>query len=96
MFDKGETLSGVPYDVGLDAVEELRALAHPGATLTQMALRWILMFDAVTCAIPGARTEQQARENAGAALLPPLTEADMALVRGVYERRIRQHVHASW
>lgn len=96
MFDKGETLSGVPYDVGLDAVEELRALARPGATLAQMALRWILMFDAVTCAIPGARTEHQARENAGAALLPPLTAEQMALVRDVYERRVRQHVHASW
>ncbi len=96
MFDKGETLSGVPYDVGLDAVEELRALVRPGTTLTQMALRWILMFDAVTCAIPGARTEQQARENAGAAVLPPLTDAEMALVRDVYDRRIRQHVHQSW
>ncbi len=96
VFDKGETLSGVPYDVGLEAVEELRALVRPGATLTQMALRWILMFDAVTCAIPGARTEQQARENVEAALLPPLTAEQMALVERVYDRRIRQHVHASW
>ncbi len=96
MFDKGETLSGVPYDVGLEAVEELRALVRPGATLAQMALRWILMFDAVTCAIPGARTEQQARENAGAARLPPLTAEQMALVERVYDRRIRRHVHASW
>ena len=96
MFDKGETLSGVPYDVGLDAVEELRALLRPGATLTQMALRWILMFDAVTCAIPGARNEQQARENAEANLLPPLTAEQMAVVERVYDTGIRQHVHQSW
>jgi aryl-alcohol dehydrogenase-like predicted oxidoreductase len=96
MFDKGETLSGVPYEVGLDGVEELRALVRPGVTLAQIALRWILMFDAVTCAIPGARSGQQARENAAAALLPPLTEAEMATVERVYESRIREHVHGNW
>jgi aryl-alcohol dehydrogenase-like predicted oxidoreductase len=96
MFDKGETLSGVPYEVGLDGVEELRALVRPGATLAQIALRWILMFDAVTCAIPGARNGQQARENAAAALLPPLTEAEMATVERVYNARIREHVHTGW
>ncbi len=95
-FDKGETLSGVPYEAGLDAVEELNLLVRPGATLAQTALRWILMFQAVTCAIPGARSERQARENAAAALLPPLSDADMAAVRDVYDRRIRAHVHASW
>jgi aryl-alcohol dehydrogenase-like predicted oxidoreductase len=95
-FDKGETLSGVPYEVGLAAVEELRPLVPGGATLAQLALRWILMFDAVTCAIPGARTDVQARENAAAADLPPLDEATMAAVRRVYEERIREHVHGSW
>jgi aryl-alcohol dehydrogenase-like predicted oxidoreductase len=95
-FDKGETLSGVPYEVGLDAVEDLRGLVRPGATLAQTALRWILMFDAVTCAIPGARTEQQARENAAAALLPPLSGVDVAAVTRVYDTHIRRHVHASW
>jgi aryl-alcohol dehydrogenase-like predicted oxidoreductase len=96
MFDKGETLSGVPYEVGLEAVDELRALVARGATLAQMALRWILMFDAVTCAIPGARTQRQARENAAAAELPPLTAEQMALVQRVYDQRIRAHVHDSW
>src|SRR5207245_138888 len=71
-FDKGETFSGVPYGVGLDAVERLRPLVPAGATLAQLALRWILMFDAVSCAIPGAKTPAQARENAAAAALPPL------------------------
>jgi aryl-alcohol dehydrogenase-like predicted oxidoreductase len=95
-FDKGETLSGVPYDVGLRAVDELRPLVPGGATLAQLALRWILMFDAITCAIPGARTPSQAVENAAAAALPPLDAATMAAVRRVYDERVREHVHASW
>jgi aryl-alcohol dehydrogenase-like predicted oxidoreductase len=95
-FDKGETFSGVPYDVGLAAVEELRPLVPPGGALAQLALRWILMFDAVTCAIPGARTPDQARSNAAAADLPPLDQKTMEAVRDVYDRHIREHVHASW
>lgn len=96
LFDKGETLSGVPYDAGLDAVDALRPLVPLGATLAQFALRWILMFDAVTCAIPGARTVPQARENAEAALLPPLTPEQMAAVQRVYDTHIRSHVHHQW
>jgi aryl-alcohol dehydrogenase-like predicted oxidoreductase len=95
-FDKGETLSGVPYERGLAAVDELRPLAPPGATFPQFALRWILMFDAVTCAIPGAKTEAQARENAAAALLPPLDPRTMDAVQNVYDARIREAVHTSW
>lgn len=96
MFDKGETLSGVPYDAGLQAVEELRPLVPAGATLAQLALRWILMFDGVTCAIPGAKTAGQARENAGAAALPPLTPEQMAAAGRVYDTHIRSHVHDRW
>jgi aryl-alcohol dehydrogenase-like predicted oxidoreductase len=95
-FDKGETFSGVPYDVGLAAVEELRALLRPGETLAQLALRWTLMFDAVTCAIPGARTPDQARANAAAADLPPLDQTSMEAVKRVYGDRIKQHVHQNW
>ena len=95
-FDKGETLSGVPYEVGLAAVEHLRPLVPDGASLAQLALRWILMFDAVTCAIPGARTAAQARENAQAAAVPPLDPGTMTAVRAVYDQHIRQHVHAGW
>lgn len=95
-FDKGETFSGVPYDVGLEAVERLRPHVPAGATMAQLALRWILMFDAVTCAIPGARHEQQARDNARAALLPPLDAPTMDAVRGVYDDLIRTHVHGGW
>jgi aryl-alcohol dehydrogenase-like predicted oxidoreductase len=95
-FDKGETFSGVPYDVGLEAVERLRPLVPAGATLTQLALRWILMFDAVSCTIPGARSEAQARENAAAGALPPLDASTLAAIRTLYDDRIRPHVHASW
>ncbi len=95
-FDKGETFSGVPYTVGLEAVERLRPLVPAGATLAQLALRWILMFDAVSCAIPGAKTPQQARENAAAAGLTPLGPQAMAAVKAVYDELIRPHVHGSW
>jgi aryl-alcohol dehydrogenase-like predicted oxidoreductase len=96
MFDRGETLSGVPYEVGLDAVERLRPLVPPGASLAQLALRWILMFDGVTCTIPGAKTERQARENAAAADLPPLDAETMRAVQAVYDAAIRPHVHGAW
>jgi len=95
-FDKGETFSGVPLDVGLAAVEALRPLVPGGATLAQFALRWILMCDTVTCAIPGARTVEQARLNAAAAHLPPLDPATMAAAGEVYDRYVRAHVHAGW
>ena len=95
-FDKGETFSGVPYEVGLEAVERLRPLTPAGASLTQLALRWILMFDAVTTAIPGARNVQQARDNARAASLAPLDDRTMRAVRDVYDNLIRAHVHGSW
>ena len=94
-FDKGETLSGVPYEVGLAAVEHLRPLVPDGASLAQLALRWILMFDAVTCAIPGARTAAQARENAQAAALPSLDAGhDDRGACGLRPAHSNQHVHA--
>jgi aryl-alcohol dehydrogenase-like predicted oxidoreductase len=95
-FDKGETFSGVPYEVGLQAVEELRSIVPAGATLGQLALRWILMFPEVTCAIPGAKSKEQARDNVAAASLPPLDAQAMATVQAVYDARIRPHVHGSW
>lgn len=95
-FDKGETFSGVPYETGLDAVERLRPLVPPGATLAQAALRWTLMFDAVSCAIPGSKTPEQARQNAAAADLPPLSHEMMMAVEAVYDEAIRPLVHESW
>ncbi len=95
-FDRGETFSGVDYETGLQAVEELRALVPPGATLAQFALRWILMFEAVTCAIPGAKRPAQVDENFTAGALPPLTEAQMTAVESTYNRLIRAQVHHRW
>jgi len=95
-FDRGETFSGVDFELGLQAVEELRQLCPPGMTLVQFALRWILMFDEVTCAIPGAKRPEQAEENFSAADLPALSEESMAEVRSIYDRLIRSSVHHCW
>jgi len=95
-FDRGETFSGLDYETGLQAVEELRARLPEGMTLTQMALRWILMFPAVTCAIPGAKRPSQAEENIGAADLPALSDETMSRVHEIYERLVRPQVHHYW
>ena len=95
-FDRGETFSGVDFETGLQAVDELRPLVPSGATLAQFALRWILMFDAVSCAIPGAKRPSQAEDNIRAAGLPPLPKATMAQVKEIYDRRIREQVHHYW
>jgi aryl-alcohol dehydrogenase-like predicted oxidoreductase len=95
-FDVGETFAGVPFEVGLDAVEELRPLVPADATLAQLALRWILMHDAVSAVIPGARSDEQARGNAAAASLPALDDATMERIRAVYDARIAPHVHQRW
>ena len=95
-FDRGETFSGVDYQTGLEAVEELRALVPAGMTMTQFALRWILMFEAVTCAIPGARKVSQAEENIKAADFPALSSDQLAKVKVLYENRIREAVHQYW
>jgi aryl-alcohol dehydrogenase-like predicted oxidoreductase len=95
-FDVGETFAGLDYETGLELVEELRALVPPGATLAQLALRWILMAGGVTAAIPGAKTPDQARSNAAAADLPPLRAATMERIRELYERRAKPLVHQRW
>jgi aryl-alcohol dehydrogenase-like predicted oxidoreductase len=95
-FDRGETFSGVDYKVGLHAVEQLKAICPLGISMPQFALRWILMFDAVTSAIPGAKRVAQASENFSAADLPPLTDEVMAGVRAIYDREIRPLVHHYW
>ncbi len=95
-FDMGETFAGVDYATGLAAVEELRALVPEGATMAQMALRWILMHEAITATIPGAKTPEQARANATAADLPPLSTATMDRIAALYEARIKPLVHQRW
>jgi aryl-alcohol dehydrogenase-like predicted oxidoreductase len=95
-FDRGETFSGVDFETGLEAVEALRPLVPPGVSLAQFAMRWILEFDAVTCAIPGAKRPSQAEENIAAADLPPLSPETMRAVRAIYEQRIQPLVHHYW
>ncbi|MFF7155974.1 aldo/keto reductase [Streptomyces sp. NPDC008139] len=95
-FDQGETFSGVDFETGLDAAAEFAALAPEGATPAQTALRWIIQQSGVSSVIPGARDVAQARANAAAAALPPLTEATLDAVRELYDRRIRAQVHGRW
>ncbi len=95
-FDRGETFSGVDFETGLRAVEELRPWVPEEMSLAQMALRWILMFDAVTCTIPGARRPTQAEDNVRAADLPALSPATMQAIRQVYDQHIRKQVHQLW
>jgi aryl-alcohol dehydrogenase-like predicted oxidoreductase len=96
MFDRGETFSGVDYETGLKAVEQLRPLVPRGATLAQLALRWILMHPAVTCAIPGAKRPSQVEENVRAAELVALPAETMEKVRALYDQQIRPLVHHYW
>ncbi len=95
-FDRGETFSGVDYETGLAAVEELKALFGAADRLPQYALRWILMFPEVSCVIPGASRGEQAAANVLASDMPPLTAAQMEGVRRLYERRIMPLVHQLW
>jgi aryl-alcohol dehydrogenase-like predicted oxidoreductase len=94
-FDVGETFSGVPFGVGLQAVEELRAVVG-NLPMAQFALRWILMSEAVSVVIPGARSSEQAVSNAQAAELPALTAGQMDAAKSIYDRLIRPHVHQRW
>ena len=95
-FDQGETFSGVDYETGLQAVEALRPLVPQGATMAQLALRWILMFPEVTSTIPGAKSPEQAENNVKAAELPPLSDETMQRVREVYDTYIRSQVQDRW
>ena len=95
-FDQGETFSGVDYKTGLQAVERLRPLVPQGASMAQFALRWILMFPAVSTIIAGAKTPQQAQDNTRASELPPLSEQTMQRVGEIYDERIRAQVQDRW
>jgi aryl-alcohol dehydrogenase-like predicted oxidoreductase len=95
-FDRGETFSGVDFETGLRAVEELKSLAPKNVSLAQLALRWILEFPAVTCAIPGAKRPAQVAENIAASDLKPLSPATMKKIRALYEKKIKPLVHHYW
>jgi aryl-alcohol dehydrogenase-like predicted oxidoreductase len=95
-FDVGETFSGVDFEIGLQAVEALRPLVPAGMSMAQLALRWILMHPAVTTTIPSAKNPEQARQNAAAADLPPLSPQLMEETQSIYEQFVRPHVHQRW
>jgi aryl-alcohol dehydrogenase-like predicted oxidoreductase len=94
-FDKGETFSGVDYHLGLKAVNELKKVFQTEA-LAPIALRWILMFDAVSTVIPGASKPEQIIENVKAIELPPLTDQQMKSVEQIYQTYIKDPVHHLW
>jgi aryl-alcohol dehydrogenase-like predicted oxidoreductase len=95
-FDIGETFSGVDYAAALEAVEEIRRVVPGGASMAQFALRWILMFNAVTCAIPGAKKPEQVADNCKASDLAALPPETMAAVEAIYAKRIAPLVHQRW
>jgi aryl-alcohol dehydrogenase-like predicted oxidoreductase len=95
-FDVGETFSGVPFEVGVQAAKEIAQLAPAGTPTAAFALRWIVDQPGVSVVIPGARNPAQARANAAAAQLPPLTDEQQAAVRRIYDERVREHVQDRW
>ena len=95
-FDRGETFSGVDYNLSLKAVNELKSICPKGMKMTQFALKWILMFDEVSCAIPGAKKESQVVENISTVDLPSLSDETMKEVNAIYEKYIKESVHHYW
>lgn len=94
-FDKGETFSGVPYELGLEAAEELKKVFGTNQ-LAPIAIRWVLMHPAVSVVIPGASRASQVMDNVKAAELPPLTEAQMLAVQKIYDQYLRSIIHPQW
>jgi aryl-alcohol dehydrogenase-like predicted oxidoreductase len=95
-FDQGETFSGVNFETGLRAAEELKELVPEGHTLAQFALRWILMHPAVSCAIPGGKNPSQVEDNVAAAEMPPLSDETLERAREIYDSYVRPEVHHRW
>ncbi len=95
-FDQGETFSGVDFETGLQAVDDIRALVPEGSSMAQFSLRWILMFGAVSCTIPGGKNPQQVSDNAAAAELPELSDETMLKLKAIYDAQIAPQVHGRW
>lgn len=95
-FDKGETFSGVPYDVALEAVEAIRHYVQGDSTMAMFALRWILMNDNVSVAIPGAKNAEQAQGNARASAMNALPDETMVALKSLYDDKIAPWVHQRW
>ncbi|MFD1631175.1 aldo/keto reductase [Pseudopedobacter beijingensis] len=94
-FDKGETFSGVDYQLGLEAVNELKGI-FPNQELALVALKWILQFDEISCVIPGASTPEQIENNLKVEKLAPLSAEQMSAVKALYENKIKPQVHQLW
>ena len=95
-FDVGETFSGVPYDVALEAMDEIRPLIPEGITPAQYALQWILSHEAVSTVIPGGKNPSQVSDNAKAGDLGPLSADEMVRISEIYDTHARSHVHDRW
>jgi aryl-alcohol dehydrogenase-like predicted oxidoreductase len=95
-FDKGETFSGVDFDVALDAVERVRRIVPAGVSMAEFAMRWILQHDEVSCVIPGARNADQVIDNAKASDLPLLSSEQMQTLANIYQEQIQPLVHHRW
>jgi aryl-alcohol dehydrogenase-like predicted oxidoreductase len=95
-FDVGETFSGVDFDAALAAVDGLRPLVPTGVSMAQFALRWCLMFEAVTCVIPGAKRPEQVEDNSRAGDMPSIDRSAMEALRIVYDTYVRDLVHHRW
>ena len=95
-FDVGETFAGVDFATGVAAAQQLSQRVPEGATLAQLALKWVLTHDEVSTVIPGAKTPDQARQNASASLMPDLDEETLEAIRYVYSERIEPLVHHRW
>ncbi len=91
-FNIGETFAGLPLEKGIEFVDEIKSFLPTGITMTQLALRFVLDFDAVTTVIPGATNVQQVKENASASLLPPLSPQLHSQLRKFYEDKVVQHI----
>jgi aryl-alcohol dehydrogenase-like predicted oxidoreductase len=95
-FDRGETFSGVDFELGLKAVEELEKIKPEALTMAQFALKWILMNDAVSCVIPGGKKSWQVKDNAAASAADDLSDKVMQRVDEIYDEYIRDSVHQLW
>jgi len=95
-FDKGETFSGVTLDKGFEAVQELKELLGINRDLAPLAIRWVLMFDAISTVIPGASRLDQVRSNVSAPTLPEFTAKEMEGVKAIYDKYLKSEVHEQW
>ena len=94
-FDVGETFSGVDFTKALEVVEELKSIIPEGVSLSQLALKWILMHDAVSVVIPGAKNSNQVLSNISASSLPNIDDL-MKKIEDIYTAHLKDDIHPNW